>query len=278
LKNEEVLTIDTDAALQKVNLAIDKNKGVPLHKRRAVLSIAAGLALLFAAFFAVQQFSGAETMLESHSTLSEGKYIDLPDRSRIWMEPNTSVSFANNFEKERNIRVDGEIFIDVFRDVNKPFTVLTDNLKVQVLGTSFIVSDKKEEEQALVSVISGKVAVSSKTNSEIITIEKGESVSLDKVKSKLLLLEVPPDINHLYKYTKIIQFENTRLESLVQTLEKVSGIQIKLENSDLKDCIFTGEFSNKTILEILEALKPIYKFNIYSENKQYLIREGSCNK
>jgi len=278
LEEPEILQINTTEALNKVNSEIDKSKVVPLFKRRVFLAVAASMTLLFCAYFILNQSLATQNIEESFSTTDTGRYIDLPDKSRVWMEANSSLSFVNKFEDGRNIKVNGEIFIDVVRNTSSPFTIQTENLEVQVLGTSFIVSDRADLAHAHVSVVSGKVSVSTITNTETIIIEKDESVSFNKESQVLKSNEEILNFNHLYKHTKLLRFEETEFSQVLNTLTDLSGIPIKLENPSLKDCIFTGSFNNKTVLEILEAMKPIYKFNIYSENNQYLIRGGNCNK
>ncbi len=285
LESKEQLVIDIDSALDKVNSTIDskqaqqQSKVVPFYKRRSILSIAAGLAFLFVALFAMRQFnSDASLAPQSFTTTDIGQYIDLPDKTRIWMEPHTEVAYAKDFNTNRNITMQGEIFIDVLRDVERPFTIASKHLQVEVLGTSFVVSDTEEEDKAHVSVISGKVSVATISNGTKIIIEKGESVSYNKNSMHLSLDDVQTDFNHLYKYTKVLNFNNSTIEDLFKRLEQLSSISIKIETQSLKDCIFTGRFTNKSIREILEALKPIYKFDIYSKNKEYIIRGGTCNK
>ncbi|MFR8355571.1 MAG: FecR domain-containing protein [Parabacteroides sp.] len=50
-------------------------------------------------------------------------FLELADGSKIWVNANTRVVYPVTFEnKKREIYVDGEIYIEVFPDKERPFT------------------------------------------------------------------------------------------------------------------------------------------------------------
>lgn len=54
-----------------------------------------------------------------------GQYkLILPDGSRVWLNAASSITFPTVFlEKERNVKITGEVYFEVVKDRNKPFTV-----------------------------------------------------------------------------------------------------------------------------------------------------------
>ena len=65
----------------------------------------------------------------------------IPDGTIITLHKESTLAYSRNFnEKERRIRLSGEAFFDVTRDVQRPFIVEAGGAGVKVLGTSFLVS------------------------------------------------------------------------------------------------------------------------------------------
>jgi ferric-dicitrate binding protein FerR (iron transport regulator) len=72
----------------------------------------------------------------------------LPDNSTVILNANSSLRYQENWEAEllREVWVDGEAFFSVVHTHNhQRFRVnVTDDLKVEVLGTEFNVKDRRK--------------------------------------------------------------------------------------------------------------------------------------
>jgi hypothetical protein len=86
--------------------------------------------------------------------------LTLSDGSMLWVNAGTTVIYPVTFPGDnREIYVDGEIYAEVARDENKPFTVKTDRLEVCVLGTSFNLTAYREDDLKRVVLVNGSVDV-----------------------------------------------------------------------------------------------------------------------
>lgn len=84
----------------------------------------------------------------------------LSDGSKLWVNSGTRVVYPRSFtQKEREIFVDGEVYLEVFHDEKVPFIVKTSGFDVQVLGTSFNVCAYKQLQAATVVLVTGSVDV-----------------------------------------------------------------------------------------------------------------------
>lgn len=103
-------------------------------------------------------------------------YIELADGSKMWVNANTRVKYPVTFEaKQREIYVDGEIYIEVFPDKKRPFVVKSNKINVHVLGTKFnfstySVADQYTDRDASVVLVEGKVKVKPELLPEVILI------------------------------------------------------------------------------------------------------------
>ena len=93
----------------------------------------------------------------------------MADGSKIWVNANTRVVYPVTFdEKQREIYVDGEVYMEVYPDKERPFIVKSKKMDVQVLGTKFNISTYESNQEVSVVLVSGKVNV--RTDNSIETV------------------------------------------------------------------------------------------------------------
>ena len=89
----------------------------------------------------------------------------LEDGSKLWVNAGSRIVYPAKFEaKKREIYVDGEVYLEVFHDENRPFIVKTDNMDVKVLGTSFNIMAYEKDELHTVVLVNGSVQVNTEDN------------------------------------------------------------------------------------------------------------------
>lgn len=107
-------------------------------------------------------------------------FLELADGSKIWVNANTRVVYPVTFEnKKREIYVDGEIYIEVSPDKERPFIVKSEKMDIRVLGTKFNVSAYATNKESSVVLVSGKVNVRTDNRSESI-LEPSDRLSYGK--------------------------------------------------------------------------------------------------
>lgn len=101
----------------------------------------------------------------------EGKrsFLILADETKVWINSGTELDFPTKFSgKTRDIKVAGEIYLDVSPSVKQPFIVHTSNLDVRVFGTRFNVSAYSSDQTSSVVLVNGKVKVETKDHKSIV--------------------------------------------------------------------------------------------------------------
>jgi len=93
--------------------------------------------------------------------------LTLPDGTTMAINSGSRVIFPEVFRSdEREIFVDGEVYLDVKHNPKCPFIVRTNKMKVEVLGTSFNISAYEDEAEQSVVLVSGLVAIRTEDNRE----------------------------------------------------------------------------------------------------------------
>ncbi|MDE6449147.1 MAG: FecR domain-containing protein [Muribaculaceae bacterium] len=84
--------------------------------------------------------------------------LTLPDGSRIWANSRTSIIYPREFASDhREIYVTGEVYAEISPDRNRPFTVLTGDFCVKVLGTSFNIMAYDADSVSQVVLVTGRI-------------------------------------------------------------------------------------------------------------------------
>jgi len=273
----EIISVNTEVALAKVHSKIEMAKVVNLKPRFNFLAIASTLILLIGFVFLFQYLNEKTNIIKVYASTETGQQVTLPDASTIWLEPGSRVSYIPTFSSGRDIEIEGEVYIDVIRNEESPFTITSPHLKVEVLGTSFVINDTDHNKSAHVTVLSGKVKVTaSQTNKEVI-LTKDMTAVYDQHSTDLNIAKSAKTVNHLFEATKQLRFTETTLRELFNQLETYTDTTIDVDNSTLLNCHFTGQFNTNHIDKILQRIQPIYNFTIQSDSGKYIISEGSCN-
>lgn len=273
------LQINSKIALKKVQQQLPTTaKAVPIRRRFFQWSVAATILFLIS-FFAWITFSKPIDMMQVATVANETKQVTLPDQSIVFLNENSSIKYPRHFNpKIRRVEMDGDIVFDITHRPQQPFKVSSPNLAVKVLGTKFNVIDKKTTNStSWVYVLDGKVQVQQQQDTINKVLLEKEMAAVFNPQKNQLLLSKSFAVNQLFWHHQTLQFEQTTLQQVIQTLNKVYQTEIILLNTTLLNCPFTGIFQAKTLSEILETLQLIYGFDI--QNIQSLspqLNQGTC--
>lgn len=240
-KESEVLSqsspVDEELAWQKFKQRVDeKQTADPVVKKLKLtpiwLRIAAVFTLCFGAWLAYQQLGSQYINLTSQNLVLNKQ---LPDGSQLVLNRNTSISYASDFKTNRKVEIkSGEVFFDVAHDRSHPFTIDINNVKVEVVGTSFNIKRFKDAVEVIVET--GVVQVNKE--GQQLRLTKGESVLL-KDDEKISTKKNTEDELYNYYRTQLFVANNTPLPKLIEMLSEAYGTKISLSEQVKNDKIST---------------------------------------
>lgn len=152
--------------------------------------------------------------------------ITLADGSKVWLNSGTQLDFPSEFVgKKREIHVNGEIYIEVKEDKNKPFVVNSGKIAVQVYGTSFNVTAYEEEEVKSIILVEGKIGVTANGHTETF-LNPNEKMDLS---SNGITKEVV-DVSEYISWTRdVLEFDETPISEILRKVGRYYNVQF--ENS-----------------------------------------------
>lgn len=134
----------------------------PSRARRhaaSVLGMALGVALVLGvpAWLALQHYSAAYLLADIRVAGGEWRSHTLADGSRITLNGGSAVNVRYDGARRVVELVQGEVLVDVARDVHRPFDVETAQGSMRALGTRFVVT--RDGDATVLSMLESRVAV-----------------------------------------------------------------------------------------------------------------------
>jgi len=270
LSHSNFNTVKTKAKIAEA-IAISQKKNTV---KKLIFRVAAMLILVLGIGGSINFFAFPSDHWVEYSTKSnQNMKVVLPDNSIVWLNSSSTFSYSFSDKSVRKIRLDGEAFFDVKRNTTRPFTIQTNHLFTQVLGTSFNIDSKEEQ----VSVISGKVAVTNKSNHTVL-VEKGEQVNHNKTSEKLSKIIIPNIINTIAWKDQVFVFDDITIKEALKHLGKTYSVNFTYSNNNIEKCKIRASFNNKSLKNILNIMCTSIgcTYIINKENKEIKIFGKGC--
>lgn len=188
----------------------------------------------------------------------------LPDGSEVFMFSGASIEYATDFTIERNVILQGNAFFQVKPNEQRPFKIKTEQLDIEVLGTSFLV----EQNQAFtdIGVVEGKVKVTSRDLEALLSVNdyariavQGSSIA-QRDMGNPLFDEIPG----------LIVAANEPVISLLNRVLEKSGFTLTVESIP-PDCKVKANFLNQSPDDIIEEISLICDFSYHKTDQAYVI-------
>lgn len=194
------------------------------------------------------------------------KVIDmtLSDGSRIWLNAGSSITYPVTFvENERNVEINGEVYLEVSHNPARPFRVRHGATEVQVLGTHFNINAYDDEPAMKVTLLEGSVKVSSmvngqssKNNEFAVVLKPGEQAAL--AGHSPLTIDHSPDLAQVMAWKNgFFSFTGADLTTVMRQLARWYNIQVKYEGQ-IPARKFSGEITHDlTLSQLMNGLQSL---------------------
>ena len=200
----------------------------------------------------------------------------LADGTKIWVNSSSTVIYPNLFTGDkREIYVEGEAYLEVAHDSERPFYVKTQTMNVRVLGTRFNVCAYQEDSQQQVVLVSGKVEVETHDQqNQILT--PNELFDYDKQQSKVSVTKV--DTNDYISWKEgYYQFSRQELSVLFKRLSRYYAVPIVWDET-VGSLSCSGKLDlTRQIDDVLDNLKKAAPIRIEHDHEKIIIKYNPLN-
>ncbi len=191
----------------------------------------------------------------------------LSDGSIVWISPNSRLEYEGGFSKnERRLKLTGEAYFKVAKDVNRPFIVDANGMEIQALGTQFNV--KAYHNNPIVQLAEGRIKVSKSFQS--VYINAGHQVQLDKVNLKIGALRNIEEATS-WKEGKF-SFDNKDLKQIMEEIGRWYGVDVDYD-TQLAEKRYQGTIDrNVTLAQLCSLLQELTGYKFIIENDKLAVR------
>lgn len=192
----------------------------------------------------------------------------LPDSSKVWMKPGSSIRFAKEFTQDRRVWLKGNSLFEVRKRMKSKFIVYINHAFIEVRGTCFQVKQDKPTQNEII-LFNGLIDFNIKSNGT-----KTRVTPLQKIiyNSETLQTSIATVENLNWKNGKY-NFTEMPLEQLVNQINKFYNANIVLSKEIKKQSAFTGSIRfDESLDDVIEKICFTLNLNKDIKNDEIIIR------
>lgn len=277
---EDSGTFDSDGVYQKIKDNITTKTRRLKTQTRIFWAAAASIAVLLGILAVLQQRPTANRSSVVMAAQSAGTgrtlQVKLDDGTVIWLNAGSTVRYPATFAVDkREVFIEGEAYLEVAQDAKRPFMVYTGDVVTKVLGTSFNVAAFPADKQVEVTVLTGKVSLSSRSGNAAGTLLTQGQQAAYAQDGKLLAFNKDVDAAEsiLWKDHKMI-YNGKKLSQVAASLERWYGIKIS-PDAHLSACTISADFTGEPVESVMTVLAQLVNGKaIRTANGYQLTGEG----
>ena len=236
----------------------------------AVAIVLLGLITVTAYWQGSRQIQSNFSDIVVEAPLGSKTKLTLPDGSTVWLNAGSKMVYSQGFGvSDRRLAFQGEGYFEVEKNDEMPFLVQTHDVNVTVVGTKFNFRNYPEDEEAVVELLEGKVALENQLKEEAVRyLSPNEKMVLHKATREMDITSTTVKEATLWT-ENILLFDEDLLPDIVRELERSYHVQIEIENEDLKQTRFYGQFNQleQNIYDVLDMLSETGKLKYHEEGK-----------
>lgn len=179
----------------------------------------------------------------------------LADGSKVHLNSGTKMEFPGTFsDTNREISIEGEIFIDVVHQEGVPFVIHTPHSQVTVHGTSFNLSSYAEDKSESVVLVNGAVEVKSENSS--LMLKPNEMAEIEN--GRILRRQV--DVSNYTGWVNgYMQLNKSPLDEVLKKIGRYYNVKYQYDTDlRLHDQTCSGKlFLSDNLDDVLEAFSKM---------------------
>ncbi|MDR3309515.1 MAG: DUF4974 domain-containing protein [Tannerella sp.] len=182
--------------------------------------------------------------------------ITLPDRSEVWLNSGSKLTYPQRFEDEtRAVQLAGEAYFKVESDDLHRFEVLLPaGLRVSACGTEFNIDAYPEDENMKMTLAKGRIEVQIPSQDALQITQAGAQTIYSKTNLTTTASNVNLYVETAWKDGKIV-LRRAGMNEIISQLSRRFNVDIQLQGKELYGYEYSATFTTESITEILSLLE-----------------------
>lgn len=177
--------------------------------------------------------------------------FSLPDGTTGMLNSGSHLSYSMPFSENRQVRLEGEAWFEVFRDEDHPFQISSGNSTVKVLGTSFNLSAYPAENYVEVVLQEGKVEFTDNKDLNNVTVLPSERLVFKDGKTSKSVVD--PAKYNAWTEGKLV-FRGDPMAEVARRIERWYNVKVTLADRELEKYSFRATFEDDNLEDVIRFL------------------------
>lgn len=200
-------------------------------------------------------------------TAQEGRMYLLPDSSKVWMQPGSSIKFAEDFNNHRKVWLKGNSLFEVSKKAGKHFRVYIDKAFVEVKGTSFLINQNSPTANKII-LFNGNIEFNIESTHKKIKVNPLQTIVYNSVNAETQLRQTE---NIEWKDGRY-NFKQYDLEHLIKIINQMYSSHVVISDKVNKSCAFTGSIRyDESLEDIIDKICFSLSLRSKNTNKEIII-------
>lgn len=232
-----------------MTLILPEGEQVLLNRRDSLKQVEGGIDIIFENGCKQKYRTAAAT---SYNTLKTPLCCDfcltLSDGTKVWMNALSTLRYPVAFSKnERTVYASGELYLEVAKDSKRPFYVILDSMKIEVLGTSFNINAYTDDNKIEVTLEKGRIRAYA--DHRIYDLLPDRQLRMNRLTKEVDIRSVKSVDYTLWKNGRYV-FKGEPLCDVVKVLKRWYGIEFVFEKPEFEDMVFTGVVDKDEAIDV----------------------------
>ena len=250
-----------------------------LRKLRKFVAILIGILIIGASVF---YYNWRNATMTISTNYGEIKTMILPDGTEIVLNAHSSITYLKHWPGSvpREVQLQGEAFFKVThlnKDENaikdpQRFIVSTKDVKVEVLGTTFDVKNRRGKTNVILKKGKVRVAFNNKKNPEIAMLP-GEMIVYDDTTHQVKKLNVDPEIQTGWINKKMI-LQDASVDTIAQYIEDNYGYKVILQDTGIGNKKMEGTLLLDNFKDVLFIMSTALDIKIEEKDSTLIFKNS----
>ena len=183
--------------------------------------------------------------------------VMLADSSEVWLNSESVLTYNSNYGIDnRNLKLSGQGYFSITHNENLPASINSRDIKVNVLGTKFMVNAYESTDKCAIVLKSGLVRITMDNMVGKEFLLKPNERFIYNAKTKYYKKDIVNASSLINWHTGILTFNNCTLLEICKDLESKYGCVITVDDR-IKNSHITLTITNESLNEVLQILSKI---------------------
>ena len=221
-----------------------KNNRVLVELRPYLAAASVAILLLIGGLWMILGDNKAEMNELVRIEAQQSMMYILPDSTKVWMKPGSSIQYAKDFNKDRKVWLSGNSLFEVYKHEGSTFQVYIDKAFIEVKGTCFHIKQTDAEKNEI-TLFRGKIEFNVESTGQKTVMKPLQRVIYNPRNAEMRVEQITNIKWENGKYN----FTDIPLQELISIINQMYNSDVTLAKGINHESAFTGSIRYDEPLE-----------------------------